>query len=259
MLSLLDLNPKKMQKGVPVIFAPGWSNSPRTVSSSLSILVEEGRRVISLAHSRRNEIIEIEEGPEGVGKEELQKALALLGVLKGKAINEAILVGYSDGGIYGLIAALICPEKIKSIILVDPAGVTEEKSVFRMLIKLAKEAGVGFLDAIRNSNLWRPLGRIIKDLLEYVFKNPLMSYRELLEIYQANTLNMLIQLRNKGIRITVVFGEDDEVLSMKEAQKRLQIGKHIDEFIIAPGGHAEIISRPQKIMSIVNQKLDVHK
>lgn len=82
-----------------------------------------------------------------------------------------------------------------------------------------------------------------------------MSFREIKEMTESDILNMIENLRKQGIRISVIFGADDKVLSEREAQEKLK-GKHVDGFYVVKGGHAEIILHPEQNMGLVDSALD---
>jgi len=250
-LHVLDLMPEKMGSEVPVLFAPGWSNSPETLRPSLDVLVENGLRTISFAHSRKSELLE---SPEGVSKEELQKALTIIGILEEKGIEKTDLVGYSEGGINGLIAASLFPEKFRNIVLVDPAGMVGKNSLLSLPVNMTKELCGSVAAAIRDKKFRQPVVSVAKDILTHIRKNPMMSFREVHEISQAEVLEMMQELRKKSVGISVISGTDDKVFPMDEIQKNLK-KESVDGFYSVSGGHAEIILHPQQYMGLVAEAL----
>ncbi|HAV11640.1 MAG TPA: hypothetical protein DCX32_03825 [Candidatus Moranbacteria bacterium] len=254
-LDIIDIEPEKLKTEIPVLVAPGWSISIDTVKTGLVTLAEKGRRVLSLEHTRKQEIIENDGGYADV---ELQKALALIGLLESKGIQKADVVAYSEAGINATIAAEMFPEKFRNIIYVSPAGMVGKRSTFVHSYKFFSEVRKVAGDMLVGKNDWKKTVPIIKDMGVHAARNPLMSVRESDAIAKADILQAMKRLKESGIGISVISGVDDLVFPMDQVQEKVTSDVS-DGFYSVKGGHLEIALQPEKFMGAIDGALEAQE
>jgi pimeloyl-ACP methyl ester carboxylesterase len=261
-----DIVPERLKSEVPVFFGTGWSASKGVYEASIVGIANEGRRVTSLYAPHGVETDE-KFGEGGAYAEvELKKAAAMLKILEDKAIEQIDIVAHSESAIWSLIVASIHPEKVRNIVLIDPAGLIGEDSLSRL--------GISFsLDVVREElNLMKhprpeverstPLG--MKDLLQAlgnIVSKPLESLKAVLAIKNADIRDMLRMLKSQGKRIAVINGADDVVFPMDKMVQT--VGPHrgayasmVDGFYSVYGEHNELNRNPEGYNRVINHALD---
>ncbi len=73
-----------------------------------------------------------EEAVQKYPKEEVRKALNILGVLEEKDVEKTDVIAHSEGAVNTLIAASLYPEKFRNIVLFGPAGLIGEDTFTRL-------------------------------------------------------------------------------------------------------------------------------
>ncbi|MBI3630948.1 MAG: alpha/beta hydrolase [Candidatus Sungbacteria bacterium] len=100
-------------------------------------LAERGRRTLTVDASHGIASENIPESATAQGREihdiELRKVAALLKTLDEKDIAQTDIVAHSEGAIYGVMAALLRPERFRNLVLVDPAGMVGEDTQTRLV------------------------------------------------------------------------------------------------------------------------------
>ncbi len=249
---LVDINPENKKTEVPVLVAPGWGNTPKTLREVFQVISQKERRVLSLGHPREISI----EAPdkEKYPLEELQKAQNLLNLIDKQQIEKTDAIGYSEGGLNVLIAAALAPEKFRNIVLVAPAGMIGKDSFLNLAGRFAKEIVRENAQAIFDSEKRRRLTVMSSELLKYIGQGFNQARKEVVAISKADIYQTLKELKEKGIGISVICGVDDEVIPMDKIQKQMAeniaAGKpasdFLDGFYSVKGHHQELILNPEK-------------
>jgi len=153
---ILDLRPKpeKEKPSLPILVAPGWSNTAKAMKKPLEALVEKGRRALTLDYPRKavvNEAI----GEQSI--EEVQKAFALLETIDKKDLKKVDAIGYSEGGLDLAIAASLQPEKFKNLVFVAPAGMIGKDSFYKLAKRFTAEIATSNLGATYKPETIKPV------------------------------------------------------------------------------------------------------
>ena len=143
-----DVTPENIKDEVPVFLAQAWGLGLGSYKLAMEQLFNDERRVLSVVHPRMGSALEssmnVDEltvDPERVLKgkffksyptAELRKALNILEVLEEKGIKEVDAIAHSEGAINIAIAAMMYPEKFRSIAFYGPAGMMEDESWSRL-------------------------------------------------------------------------------------------------------------------------------
>jgi pimeloyl-ACP methyl ester carboxylesterase len=261
-IEVYDIQPENIKSEVPAFFVPGWAASPEVFRENILLIAKEGRRVLSA-----NTVHGIDQDPDfGKGDKkyvvaELRKAAALIKVIEKKGIEKIDLITHSEGSINGLIAATMIPDKIRNIILVNPAGLIGKDTFPRLLKGFSLEQ---IHKTINDEN--RPtynLDRVEKkpgqkhalNVMKNVAGNVLQSLREGLAIANSDIKDMLKSLKDEGKHIAVIHGAQDHAFPMNKMQEIVD-DEMVDGFYSVKGGHNQVILNPAAYTKVINHALD---
>jgi pimeloyl-ACP methyl ester carboxylesterase len=272
-----DFTPEGLKDETPVFFAPSWSLGLKTYEPAFKQLFEGAeadgkviankRRVISLSHPRiggsLDSSMNVEELSAKYSDAELRKALNILEVLEEKGIEQVDAITHSEAAINVAIAAMIYPEKFRSIVFDAPAGMMEEETWMRL--------SKGFTSQGKD-NEWRkaepeiPITEIEKKTmdvagkegLKYFLSNPGRGIAEIRGIKTGHrtTLDIIPYLHELGIGIVIMTGKDDPVFPEEQIQKAMDLNV-IDKYISIRGDHGIINGHPE--MGIVEAEMTLEE
>lgn len=266
-VDVVDIKPENEKSENPVLFAPGWSLPMKIIQKGpLENLAGKGRRVISLAHPRFSEdsenIDKFDKSIEKAGikninnpSEQARKAFTLLSVLERKQKKEDFekvdAVGYSEGGVNLLLLAHTYPEKFNSVVLMNPSGITTGKNVDRreVIKRFAGELG----NLVLNSNSRDKLD-ISKGVAKYIVSNPKRSIQESKESSVSNTLDIIREVREKGVKVVIISSVNDELFSAETSSKSFK-SDEIDGFVSVQGRHFNAVEKPNVYMKAIDELL----
>lgn len=269
-----DLTPEKLRDETPVLLAQAWGLGLETYESAMKQLYNDERRVVSIAHPRIGSAMESSMNAPGLSidpkraldkkffdkypEAELRKALNTLEVLEELGIEKVDVIAHSEAASVISIAAMMYPEKFRSIGYFAPEGMRDKESWLR----LAKGfAGQGTrpeaINDIPVTESERAVGAAaMKDLKSYVAKNPGRSISEARAMVKrsSQTKDLIPYLREIGINIFIVAPENDPVFPQPETRKAAEaVGIDI---ISVRGGHGMIGDRPEMVMPIFETEFE---
>ncbi len=254
---------------VPVLYGIGYSAVPGNYGQAIIDLAEKNRRVISI------------EAPHGVDTQpitehpmvELRKAAAWLEMMEQNNIEKADAVAHSESAIYITIAATMHPEKFRNIILVDPAGIIGKDSAPRLMIGFAMDLIKEIIDDVRKSKdvLYseynplhlinaeylpaRPQTSILELAQKVIAIDPLDSIKSFFAISNADILDMIKNLREKGVGVYIIHAADDKIFPTEDVQKMIS-GGQVDGFYSIAGTHQTLSINPRPTADVINYALN---
>lgn len=240
---------------VPILFAPGWSNTQFGLRQTLEILSEVTRRkVVSLSHSRK--VANIKSQAE-YPKEEVQKAQALLDVIEKLGCEKVDGIGYSEGAFNLLIAATLSPDKFRNIVLLEPSGMVGRETVGNIMKNLCMEGITILPSVIRSPRQIISATKVVIDLLVYCAKNPALAFREVNAVCRADLSLLIKALHGKGKKVFVVHGINDKVIPFQKVIKHIDKDglKNFMKLYCVAGGHVDIILQPERCIGIISKIL----
>jgi len=132
-IEAFDIHAEKLKTETPVFFGTGWSASRGVYEASILGVADRGRRVLSMfAPHGIDTDPDLGKGDNTYAAAELRKAAAMLRTLEEKGVEQIDIVAHSESAIWTLIVATMHPEKIRNIILIDPAGLIDEDTTVRL-------------------------------------------------------------------------------------------------------------------------------
>lgn len=267
-----DFIPEQLKDTVPVYLGEGWGLGLETYKPAMEQLYEDGRRVVSVAHPRYGSALgssmnrkELTANPVKPPKRypaaELRKAFNILETFEEKGIKQVDAIAHSESGLNVIYAAMMYPEKFRSIALFNPAGMMKDESWARLMRGFAGQGGPrpeSLKDVPVTETEREVAAATVRDLKKYLL-NPVRGYREISAIKNEHyTLSDLLPyLRDKfGINIAVISTEDDPVFPQGEVAKTAE-ASGISTFISSiPGGHGRIGDAPEEVMPIIEKIFD---
>lgn len=208
----------------PAIVVPGWGITLNSEMSFLYDMVDSGKDVISMEFPRRGGSVDsIDEFAE----ETTRKAEMVSQFLDSLPDGKYDLVGQSEAAMVILSALALNPkliDKIKNIVFNSSAGLGENDNLpwlmVRYLSHLNQDTAHLFKSPIKHRN-------IIKMGLEagkFVGKNPARALKEAHAISQGGLYKYLQPLKERGIRIGLIQGEDDKLTPAKKLWEKIGEG-----------------------------------
>lgn|ERR1035437_7030707 len=257
-----DVKAETLKSETSVFFGTGWGASRGVYEANILGIADRGRRVLSMfAPHGIDTDPDFGKGDKTYASAELRKAAAMLRMLEEKDIEPFDIVAHSESAIWTLIVASMHPEKIRNIVLIDPAGLIDEDTTKRLSVSFVRDIVQG---ALNKEKLPRPVvERSVQpgspsDLfgaLRNIAGSPMQSLKEVLAIRDADIRKMLEDLKAQGKRISIIQGERD-VIFPKERMERVVNTKHVDGFYSVYGGHNEMNSNPTPYIGVIDHALD---
>lgn len=259
MIETVDITPIR-QKLLPVLFAPGWRETPELMKEALWYVYKSGRRVITVLHAIHN--------PKNSNGDfhpiEMQKAETLLEILSSKNIKQADSITHSEGAINVTIAAKMNLKLFRNVILVCPAGLIGTDNRRRL--------AYGFTQHLIETSRITPkilAGLQKKRKYHKPFFHPqsiLFAFQEGKAITSIDIHPLLLQLRKKGLHIAVLAGEKDTAFPLERMKNHLLqcVGKTktltqkekdnfgFDIFAIKSGGHEFYVNVEPAMRKVLN-------
>ncbi len=257
-----DIRAEKLKTETPVFFGTGWSASRGVYEASILGVADRGRRVLSMfAPHGIDTDPDFGKGDKTYAAAELRKAAAMLRTLEEKGVEQLDIVAHSESAIWTLIVATMHPEKIRNIVLLDPAGLIDEDTTVRLATSFCLDIVQGTLN---KEKLPRPeVERSVKpgsptDLfgaLKNMIGNPMHSLKEVLALRDADIRDILESLKAQGKHIAIIQGARDAIFPMERMNKVVNT-KQVDGFYSVYGAHNEINSNPEAYIHVIDHALD---
>lgn len=248
---IVDIEPVFQKHTVPILLAPGWGDTVQVYKESLKIIHDGKRRVLSVSHSRWRKNVAEE---TGFPVAEIRKAQSLIGVIDQKNLGKVDVIAHSEGAINTIIAATLYPDKFRNIVLVSPGGLIGEDKLHKLVGRMMFVSSVhDTMQTMRSSHEKGPLTNAAKEIAKYFAKNPKRAIEELNAIAKSDILEMVKNLHESGIGISVVAGVDDPIFPISRMTKILRDSKgSIDGFYSVKGGHNKIITDERYTRAALN-------
>jgi pimeloyl-ACP methyl ester carboxylesterase len=251
--------------GMPVLFIHGtgaWSEAWR---GPMTEVAKTGARAIALdlppfGFSQR---------PDSPRYSKQDQGRRIVGVMDALQIRQAILVGHSFGGGPTMEAALLAPERVRAIVLVDAAlsvGADEGSAPEAPLLLRGFVAAQPLRDSVVATFLTNPM--FTRKLLQGFIDNPAHATDEWVRLYQrplavANTtaavgawLPALLapadvaasqrpaSYRNLKIPVFIIWGERDTITPLHQGQRLLKLAPRAELGVMKNVGHIPQIEDP---------------
>lgn len=254
-LEVTDLVPETLKEETPIVVMPGWGETPDTHKDTLNTVANLHRRAIAIKIPRLGGV----DSKVGYPRSEYNKARALIDTLDKKELRAVDLIAHSEGAIPAIIAALNYPERIRSIVFVDPAGLIGKDSTPKLA---ARFAGMLAKDALRMAKV--PMNkklnmlRAVREATKSFIANPLKGVQEVNTIAASDIYNMLTALGEFDIKVSVIHGTNDSLFPLEKVLKEAREKGGVDTvgFYSVKGDHREISVHPEKYTALAVNALE---
>jgi len=257
-VNLYDIAPPKLKFEIPTVFAPGFSATPIVHEPNIVGIAKDGRRVIAVDSPQGLEKPTVsEEDSIGHAEVELAKLSSIMEALKERGIEKTDGVAHSEGGVYLILAAWLNSDKFRNIVLVEPGGMIGKDNVFRLVKGMANELVDQFKGESQRTDLDRQPKKLQSPMLPLraIGADLRRSWGSVKAIAESDIIEMLRDLKERGIHISIIHGVDDKVFPMDRVQKELGPDA-ITGFYSVRGGHNEVFLRPEQYTGAISAALD---
>ena len=264
-VELIDRQPSRgKENALPVLMVPGFSGNAEIVRVHAAELAKRGRRTLCV--NAPHGIIGCSFCSHPIPLPQFRKAIALIGALEKKGLQQVDAIGYSEASITIAIAAKIRPTLFRNIILMNPAGMIGSDSLPRLvlsfLVDKIHEAWTESIMAFRKHRGLRDKMqgtlKILREKTTCILSDPLQSARELIAISQVQIHGWLRELQEQhSIRVAIAQSAGDRVFPRKKMDTFLHAA-HIQEhriFYDLQGTHDTVLTHPEHAMEVANRAL----
>lgn len=256
--SVVEVSPLHPKTNIPIIIAPGWSESSGLFGNSQEVLAQRGRTSFVFDHPRKGGEITLD---SRYPPPELRRALALLGLIKHSGQQQVDIIAHSEGAVYTTIAACIEPEKFRNLVFIGPAGMIGKDTLSALLARLIKKTSRALAQGgtAKESEARKGISQAIKRLhagaAKYVAKNPSRALSEVRALVNSDIAPILPHLRDQGMGIVVIHHADDELFPMERIQQTVK-PEQINGILAVTGLHDDFYVHPDKYTVAAEIMLD---
>lgn len=253
-MEVYDSSPETLRFAIPVVIAPGWGGTPKAYEGLVAELVALGRRVLFLFTPHG---IDMKKDVEQLPDAELRKAAALIEALERKSIDKIDIIAHSEAGIWVALAARQMPEKFRSIVLLNPAGMMGKDSLKRLAFGFTKDTLDHIIRGIRDRSLREPVFRSLRLGLDTLRADPVSAVRQVLAIANTDTRDTLQDLRRNGVRIGLLQTVHDRTFPPEKVLANISFHDfdNISWFPDRKAIHTEPVLQPSAFAKMIHRVL----
>lgn len=243
----------EVETGGPILVAPGWGTTIHTNAGMMELFHSQGHRVLSVDHPRHGDDMthltqQDEQRAHDFPKAELRKAANLIETLDTHELKEQVdCFAFSEGALNTMLAAYMHPEKFRTIILAEPAGLIGDDNLISLALRFRSQGksdanGVPSLtpltldDGERARQIQQVKETWEQESNEYIGANKMRTAAELWAIATMKIDDLIAAVREAGVKVIVVSAVDDQVFPTKTMAERLKKDS-VDGFISIQGAH----------------------
>ncbi len=212
---------EKRENSLPMVYIPGWGETSKSTKPFLEVLAQDND-VISFDQPREMRLgkeLAVTETENNFSMLQLQAAFAIIETIKKSGYDKVDAVGSSQGGMILTVAAYLAPKMFRGITLVEPAGIIGDDSIFKLVKRF--RINNGKQNANRPKEQREQCVIATDDFNKFWQKNLIQSFKEIKEMSKADITNMLAELYEKGIGISIVSHVDSKVFESDKIQKEI--------------------------------------
>lgn len=248
-VEVIDAEASEQSSDIPILYSPGWNPDGQVLRQIVPSITQGGRRGIAFS------------APHGIPVDSTdpveRKSEAVHALLENKEIEQVDAIGHSEAGLYLVEAALKNPERFRSILLVNPAGINGPDTIPKLSFRFVQGMVSDFAGRCRDlfergehqkhSRLLRHYVRGAKSSL-----SP-QSPREVQAMSERQIPEKLRELRAKGVRVSIIQTTDDKAFPPSQNQLSED---DCDSYLEVEGSHDFPIVEPERFMSLALQELE---
>ncbi|GEM_PF-1887662 len=249
-LEVTGAKPEHPKTSIPVSILPGWGEDRSVFESYIKDTAKAGRETLFVSHKGLREarfstetyILPSGQGEIELPQQEIDKAVSFLAFLNEKGIEKTDIIAPSQGSLSALIVAGYYPERVRSVVLLGPAGLIGPDTPSELLKRFSEKNKADALDAIKNPEVRGPILKLFKSGTKFAAKHPIRALAEGVAVGKSDMSDLLhdIKQRENAPKIVIVASTDDTGFPMDRIQQMVK-GGDIDGFISARGKHDEVL------------------
>lgn len=173
-----------------------------------------------------------------------------------KDIDACILAGMSMGGAIAIQFAINFPDKLKTLILMNPGPGTLFSKGFPFMSTIMSFISQKriLLKPILKSVIIKPLPP--EELSEFVDVSALVSKETWLQyLHPQNTIQDFRHLKSLAVPTLVIIGEKDKAIPIEFQESIADTIPKVVKVLMKNEGHAVVIESPEKVLSEINSFL----
>lgn len=224
---LYDVSPESPKTNIPVAIMPGWSHTPEVWKENARVLVENGRRVVSLDAPHGSDQLRAAEA-EDIPEAELRRVSAFLAGLDATGLQKVDAMGHSEGAIDILLAAKLEPDRFRTVILINPGGLIGSDVFTSLVGRFAVEKTLAAVRGIREGTLSKSKTSFVEGI-KSVMRQPVRAFKEVQAIANANLVHLLRDIKEKEVNIVIIHSAEDPVFPFLRMNKSIQKEKRVED------------------------------
>lgn len=264
-IEIIDVKPEHPKTETPVLIAPGFTQGPDTMRRNILTLARGGRRVL-MGYAPHG-IKAYADSDISTSAYQTGKAMAHLETLDHQEVQKVDAVGHSEGALNLLIAAAMCPERFRNLVLINPAGLIGDDSFLETFKRFSENKVLVKKQAAENPEIKKTDDDSKRERAVNFLKNILKTYESSQSVSEAQVESLLMLVKQEGVGIAIIHTVDDQLFPMERVQKmteraRKATGKEvkssdlIDGFYSIKGGHNQFYLEPEKYTKVIDIALD---
>jgi pimeloyl-ACP methyl ester carboxylesterase len=171
----------------------------------------------------------------------------VLGLLDHLGIDEATLVGHSQGGFLSLRAALSAPERVKALVLIDTAAVAWPPETVAQMGGMRDRFSNGGLDAVGPALLGMLLGKPDQGWLQAWHEQPQERLADAVTVL-VGVDDISSHLGEISQPALIVHGEADQAIPLARGEMLRDGLPGATDLIVIPGaGHTPSLTHPGQV------------
>lgn len=214
---------------VPTVWIPGFAETSENFTEHMEAFAHDGRTALSV-HCHHG--IDTP-AREGFPQPQLRKSEALVQTLEAADEEGKVdLVGHSEGAVVACIAALTHPEKVRNVVLLNPAGMMGGDNLLRLglswMLEVTQEI-TRDITTIRNETVRRLQTVCLREAKAYAASGPGHVVRQVAHLSNVDLRPWIRLLQERGIKVSVVMGRHDQIFparTIKKVAKQIGIPRH---------------------------------
>jgi len=238
----------------------GRKNVPQTIAGNIAALAKGGRRCIAIdaPHGVDGEV-EAHDSIAQAHSIERQRAAGFIAALDARGVERADVVGNSEGGLSAILAAIQYPERVRNLVLVNPAGMIGKDSILKLGWRYQKHRK-------QERGEWKR-HKHIDATFEHQNPDKKSENAETRSIAGADVAHLLREIKQTGHGVIIVHTADDLLFPSLRMNRRISAQKShgesvddltanvIDGYYTLSGSHNEYLFQPEKVMYAANHGL----
>lgn len=245
---IYDILPIRPRSIIPVIICPGFLEVPKSWEKHADLLSVKGFRVIAYDAPHGLPLSHV--GPSmGEYRIELQKMQTLVAVMQALKIDRADLIGRSEGAIWALLAAVYYPEKVRNIVLQNPAGLIGKDWFLPFLFRWCHDMRQTRRNEEGDPSPFSPI-----PANSVMARNWWRTIKEIWAIMYSDTYRSLQVACARHVKIGIISTDHDHLFPAELVRKQTE--GLIDIFVKLHGSHTSFFCRTDEFANAIANMFD---